>query len=342
MKKIFFVSLLIILLLTSLPAMAKMKKLGQAGMTFLSVGGSARAAGMANVFTFAKNDLASVFYNPAGLATVENRAFYFNYTKWIADMSVSHVAVSWNFEKYGVFALHGQIMDYGDFNGTAISDTDPRGYTDVDVGDVAGLAIGIGYGIRMTDKFSIGGNIKWINQKLGQNDTYVADEVETIGKLNNTDDLDFPFAFDFGTSYDTGIRSIVLSMSIRNYAAQMLYENEEFQIPQTYKIGVAAKLFELLPFSPGENHCATLALEGVDPHDRPEFLNVGLEYSLMKMVTLRSGWAAQRNEDGLGGFCAGAGFKLDTAGFAGQLDVSYNDFGSILGSVIRVSLGGSF
>jgi len=338
MKKIFFVSLLIILLLASLPAMAKMKKLGQAGMTFLSVGGSARAAGMANVFTFAKNDLASVFYNPAGLATVENRAFYFNYTKWIADMSVSHVAVSWNFEKYGVFALHGQIMDYGDFNGTAISDTDPRGYTDVDVGDVAGLAIGIGYGIRMTDKFSIGGNIKWINQKLGQNDTYVSDELETSGKLNKLDD----FAFDFGTSYDTGIRSIVLSMSIRNYAAQMLYENEEFQIPQTYKIGVSANLFDVIGYSPGEDHAVIFAFEGVNPQDRPEFVNLGFEYSLKKMIAIRGGWSTQRSQDDIGGISAGAGFNLNTAGFGGKLDISYSDFGSVFGSVIRVSIGGTF
>ena len=95
MKKIFFVSLLIIFLLASLPATAKMKKLGQAGMTFLSIGGSARAAGMANVFTFAKNDLSSVFYNPAGLATVENRSFFFNYTSWIADMSVIPIDDDW-------------------------------------------------------------------------------------------------------------------------------------------------------------------------------------------------------------------------------------------------------
>lgn len=338
MKRICFVSILLLIFLTSLPATAEMKKLGQSGMSFLSVGGSARAAGMADVFTFAQNDLSAVFYNPAGLATVKNRAFYFNYTNWIADMGVAHMAISVNLEKYGVFSLHGQMMDYGSFNGTAISDTDVRGYTDVEVGDVSGLAMGVGYGIQMTDKFSIGGNVKWVSQKLGSNNTYRGDVIKETGKKNNIGDL----AYDFGTRYDTGFKSIVLSMAIRNYAGQMLYENEEFQLPQTYKIGIAANLFDLLPVSMGTGHSAIIALEGVDPVDRPEYFNVGLEYTLMGIFSLRGGWAAQHQQDDLGGICAGAGFKLDTDAFKGQIDVSYNDFGSVLGSVMRVSLSGSF
>ena len=94
MKKIFIVSFLILLFITTNPAFAGGKQnVGQAGMTFLNIGGSARAAGMADILDFAKNDLGSVFYNPAGLGTVENRAFYFNYTQWIADMSVAHMAI---------------------------------------------------------------------------------------------------------------------------------------------------------------------------------------------------------------------------------------------------------
>ena len=134
MKKICFLLILILFIWAAQPAQAEMKKLGQAGMTFLSIGGSARAAGMANVFDWAQNDLGSVFYNPAGLATVEKRAFYFNYTQWIADMSVSHMAISWNTGTYGTFALHAQMMDYGDFNGTAIA-TNELGYEEIEIID---------------------------------------------------------------------------------------------------------------------------------------------------------------------------------------------------------------
>jgi len=337
MKKIFIVSFLILLFITTNPAFAGGKQsVGQAGMTFLSIGGSARAAGMADILDFAKNDLGSVFYNPAGLGTVEKRAFYFNYTQWIADMSVAHMAISWNFDNIGVFALHAQIMNYGDFNGTAIAQN-TQGYTTVDVGTISAMALGLGYGIQMTEQFSIGGNVKWITQDLGQNDTYIASEIETSGKVNSIGD----FAFDFGTMYDTDIRSIMLTMSIRNYASQQLYENEEFIIPQTFKIGVAADLMELFS-DPNKDHKVYMALEGVDARDRTQYLNVGVEYTLIQMVVLRAGWASNRNKDDMSPFTVGAGFILDSSSFLGKVDFSYSSFDSALGNTLRFSISGAF
>ncbi|VAX22063.1 hypothetical protein MNBD_IGNAVI01-1931 [hydrothermal vent metagenome] len=337
MKKIFIVSFLILLFITTNPAFAGGKQnLGQAGMTFLSIGGSARAAGMADILDFAKNDLGSVFYNPAGLGSVENRAFYFNYTQWLADMSVAHMAFSWNFENIGVFALSAQIMNYGDFNGTAIAQN-TQGYTNIDVGTVSGMVLGLGYGVQMTEQFYIGGNVKWISQNLGQNDTYIGGEVESSGKVNNISDI----AFDFGTMYDTDIRSIMLTMSIRNYSSQQLYENEEFTIPQTFKIGIAADLIELFS-NPNKDHKVFLALEGVDARDRIQYINVGLEYTLIQMVVLRAGWASNRSQDDMSPFTAGAGFILDSSSFLGKIDFSYSSFDSALGSTLRFSISGAF
>jgi hypothetical protein len=334
MKKICFLFLIIIFIWAVQPAQATMKKLGQAGMTFLSIGGSARAAGMANVFDWAQNDLGSVFYNPAGLVTVETRAFFFNYTQWIADMSVYHMAISWNTGRYGVFALHAQMMDYGDFEGTAIAEN-PQGYVDIDVGNVSGMAIGIGYGIKMTDLFAIGGNIKWVSQKLGNTDTYIGGDIQTADKKNEISDI----AFDFGTSFNTGFRSLMLTMSIRNYAGQQLYENEEFQLPQTYKIGIAADLWKVLDYAPAEDHTAWLAIEGVDPYERPQYVNLGLEYGMMNTIFLRLGWAGSNAADDIGGLSAGVGFNLETDdAFSNKLDISYNDYGGILGSVLRFSI----
>ena len=337
MKKIFSVSFLILIFLITNSAFAGNKyNAGQAGMTFLGIGGSARAAGMANILDFAKNDLGSVFYNPAGLASVEKRSFYFNYTKWIADMSVANMAISWNFDNYGVFALHGQIMDYGDFNGTKIANTS-LGYTDVDVGTVSAMALGLGYGIQLTDQFYIGGNVKLISQQLGMNDTYVSDALETTGKENDVGDV----AFDFGTMYDTDIRSIILTMSIRNYSSQQLYENEEFVIPQTFKIGIAADLMELFS-DPNKDHKVFLALEGVDARDRIQYLNAGVEYTLLQMIALRLGYESNRAQDDMSPLSFGAGFILNTKSFSGKIDFSYGSFDSVLGNTLRFGISGSF
>lgn len=337
MKKIFIVSLLILIFITINPAFAGGKQnLGQAGMTFLSISGSARAAGMADILDFAKNDLGSAFYNPAGLGSVQGGAFYVNYTQWIADMNVAHMAVSWNFENIGVFALHAQIMNYGDFNGTAIAQN-TQGYTSVDVGTVSAMALGLGYGVQMTEQFSIGGNVKLISQQLGQNDTYIGGDIETAGKKNDIGS----FAFDFGTRYDTDIRSIVLSMSIRNYSSQQLYENEEYTIPQTFKIGLAADLMELFS-KPNQDHKVLLAVEGVDARDRTQYVNAGLEYTLLKMFVLRAGFASNRSQDDMSPLSVGAGFILDSSSFLGKVDFSYSSFDSALGNVLRFSISGSF
>lgn len=341
MKKYFGIYSIIFCVLLSHPALSQgMKKLGQAGMTFLSLGGSARAAAMANVFDFAKNDLGSVFYNPAGLASVQGTAIFLNNTNWIDDINVFHVALSYNADKFGVFGLTLQTIDYGDFNGTAISDSDPRGYTDIAVGDVSGLAVGIAYGIQMTDKFFIGGGVKLAYQKLGVNDIYVAGTVTETGKENKASTV----AYDFGTMYDTGLRSIRLTMSIRNYSAQVLYENEEFQLPQTYRIGISANLFELLPFGNEAGNNLTVAVEGVDMLGRNEFLNAGLEYSLLKLIDLRTGYAFERAQDNTGGLSAGLGINWDGLNlpFNGSFDISYSDYGSLLGSVMQFSIQGSF
>ena len=81
---------------------------------------------------------------------------------------------------------------------------DARGYTDIDVGDVGGLAVGLSYGIQMTDRFAIGGGAKYVRQQLGQNDTYIGGVLEETGKENSVGTI----AYDFGTMYDTGIKSI--------------------------------------------------------------------------------------------------------------------------------------
>ena len=141
--------------------------------------------------------------------------------------------------------------------------------------------------------------------------------------------------------YDTDIRSIMLTMSIRNYASQQLYENEEFIIPQTFKIGVAADLMELFS-DPNKDHKVVLALEGVDARDRTQYLNAGLEYTLIQMVVLRAGWASNRNVDDMSPFTVGAGFILDSNSFLGKVDFSYSSFDSALGSTLRFSISGAF
>jgi len=66
------------------------QKLAQSGMKFLSVGLSARQAALADAFTAADGNSASMFYNPAGMARLGMFAeASLGQVNWIADIKVS-------------------------------------------------------------------------------------------------------------------------------------------------------------------------------------------------------------------------------------------------------------
>jgi hypothetical protein len=66
---------------------------GQAGMTFLQIGGSARAEGMGGAFISVKGDPSVVFYSPAGMTSIGKLSLYANRTTWAAGMSLNHFVV---------------------------------------------------------------------------------------------------------------------------------------------------------------------------------------------------------------------------------------------------------
>ncbi len=319
------------------PASAKMKKLGQVGMTWLSIGASARAAGMGNAFNNIAGDPASAFYNPAGLAYIERGAALFNYTQWVAEINVMDLAAFYRVGEYGVFGFSFRTVDYGTVYGTKIDETNLlTGYSDTGDLDVGAYSFGIVYARKLTDRFSLGAQFKYAGEKLGKNEAWK--EFEATENTVSTADAGFPWAaFDLGFGYETGIKSLKLTASLRNFSKQLLYEDERFQLPLTFEIGLSIDPFDLVPgFEAPDGHSAILAFEGVDNRDKPEDYQIGLEYTLYDMISLRLGRRDATDAAG-SGLCAGAGFKLNLAGISGRLDYSYSDFGDVFDPVNRVS-----
>jgi len=336
-----FLVLALLCFTIAVPASAKMKKLAQAGMTFLSIGSSARATAMGEAFNNVEGDPASAFYNPSGLAYIDKGAAYFSYIKWIADMNVMDLAASYRAGEYGVFGITFRTVDYGEVYGTKIDETVPEGYSEVDVGDIGAYAFGITYARKLTDRFSLGVGLKFAFQKLGKHEAWRAGKpLGTVTEESvSTIDSGFPWgAFDLGFGYETGIKSLKLTASVRNFSKQLLYQNERFQLPLTFEIGLSMDPFDLIPgLETPKGHKVLLAVEGVDPRDKPEDYQFGLEYTLYDMISLRIGRRDATQSAG-SGLCAGAGFKLSLGGISGRLDYSYSDFGDVLGGVSRVSL----
>ncbi len=298
------------------------KKLAQTGFQFLSVGQDARATAMGGAFTTMEGMSNALFYNPAGISrlnsTLDITANYFSWMAGIKHMSVS-AAYSLMNGQYGVIGLSVQSIDYGDIEGTMVWENTP-GYIETGTFSPSAIAIGLAYGRSLTDKFVIGGQVKFVSQYLGRSAL-----PNGITQRNVAD----AFAFDFGTIYHTGFRSLRFGMSVRNFSEEIKFEEEGFQLPLTFKIGLSANAFDYFLTNLREQSLL-LVFDAVHPRSYPEYINVGAEYHVLEQVAVRFGYVTNQDEYD---YSVGLGFKTLGAHF----DYSYMPFG-VFNDIHRFSL----
>jgi hypothetical protein len=323
------------------------QKLAQTGLGFLSVVSDARAASMAEAVTSLQTNSSSLFFNPAGMSWMEN---FFDISlssnQWIADIrhySVG-IAISPFRGNYGVFGFSVQYVDYGSFIETRVNKSIEKGYDDIGIFKLNAMAIGIGYAKRLTDQFSVGGQIRWARQDLGN--SYIPNEFksmplyDTLGNQIGYRDSAItaanrvtPLIFDFGTQFKMGIKSLVFGMSVRNFSEDIQYARESFQTPLTFTIGISMNLMDIL----GEvslNQVLNMSIDASHYRDHPEQLKIGLEYRIMNTLTFRGGYMTNSDESGLS-----YGVGVSKFGFA--FDYSYTPFG-VFDKVQRMTARFSF
>ncbi|GBD94016.1 hypothetical protein BMS3Abin05_01612 [bacterium BMS3Abin05] len=321
MKKIGFFSLTFFLALSLiLPEAYAQKKLGQTGFQFLSVQTDARASAMGGAFTTVEGTSSSLFYNPAGLSRLDHFLdISLNQVNWIADIKYISGSMAINFanRKYGVFGLSFLTVDYGKFLWTKVANNS-QGFEDIEGWpQPSAYMVGLGYGKELTDRFAVGGQIKYAYQNLGHSYVPVYSKGDTL--LNEKKYPLGTLAFDFGTQYKTGFKSLVFGMSVRNFSKEIKYEKEGFQLPMTFKMGISVNLFEFVPnVIPGSNSLL-ITVDAAHPRSFPEYIEIGGEYTFMNMLILRAGYATSQD---LYGFSAGFGIHK----FGVTIDYSYTPF----------------
>jgi hypothetical protein len=311
-------------------------KLAQTGLKFLSVGGDARAAALGEAITALEGNSTSMFYNPSGMARQTGFVdVTFSNTQWIADINYMHASISVAPEDalYGVFGLSVASVDYGELKRT-IRDEGEDGFLDLGTYSPNAFALGVGYAKALSDKFAVGGNIKFVYQDLG--DGHVVNIAQDSTHTKQKFDTDV-FAFDFGIQYRTGFKSLVFGMSLRNFSEEIEYIEESFQLPLTFKIGLSMNLIDLLEEG-NDQHSFLLAVDAAHPRDYKEQIHIGGEYTFMNILSLRAGYISPTDEQGVN---FGAGLKHEFVGFNFGVDYSYLDFG-IFDNVNRFSINISY
>ena len=182
-----------------MPALAEE---GSHAAEFLSHGVGARALGMGSTFVSIAADATAAYWNPAGLAQIQRRAFAtmysdsfggeeggflgkglveYNFVSYVQQIEgIGSVGISWI--RLGVDDIphttfvdvngNGILGDFQDKDGDGIKDP---GELYIDRPDVAGYfsnadnALLISYARQVYPKLSIGGNLKLLRQSLFQN-----------------------------------------------------------------------------------------------------------------------------------------------------------------------------
>jgi len=293
-------------------------KLAQTGFKFLSVGSNARGTGLADAMTVAEIGSGAILYNPAGMARMDKLIdMTIGQNNWIDNIKYNQFTLGlspWK-GRYGVFGVSFTSVDYGAVQGTMVS-SNAQGYVDTDVLYPTAMALGVGYAKTLTNKFAVGGHVKVAGQYLGKNVVPAGEEGDSLKVKQNSMSV---FAYDFGTIYRTGFRSLVFGMAVNNFSREIKYEQENFELPLTFKIGLSYNLLDLLPARGGAEQL-TLSMEATHPRDYPEELNLGLEYNWREILWLRGGYKLVSDEQD---FTFGFGLRKYGLG----IDYAYAPFG---------------
>jgi hypothetical protein len=237
------------------------EKVGTTGVNFLKISPSSRGVALADAFLPIANDASTLWYNPGGLINVKQAELIISHVEFPADINYEYLGYVYPLPSLGA-AVGVQVFGLYTGNMKETTPTHPRGtgrwFTASD------FAAGVSYAQSLTDKFSVGSTIKFLQEDL-------ADETAR------------GWAVDVGTFYDTGWRSLTLAMIISNFGPDMEFISTPFPMPIVFKFGASANLISK------DNTRLTMALEGIHPNDNREELHFGLEYAYREMYFLRLG-----------------------------------------------------
>ena len=305
------------------------QRAGISAFQFLKIGVGARGVGMGETFVAIANDASALYWNPAGLTEFSDQQVLFTHTEYVVDLhheffgGVYHLSGS-DALGLSVISLHTPDMEI-------TTEAQPFGTGRYfKYGD---LGLGLSYARRMTDQFSFGVTLRYVEETL--------DVLKMRGMM-----------VDLGTFYRTGLGSSRFAVVVSNFGANVSPSGEateydgtkvnsfqSYSPPTVFKIGFAMEPYET------ESHRVTTSLELNHPNDNAENLHFGVEYAWNGWLFLRTGLRRTigeplfgRDDTNSGDVTLGFGFIASTALSRISFDYAYANF-NLLGSVHRISLG---
>lgn len=319
MKKVLFI--LIIFVSTSFAQLIPNlggQKTGTSSLQFLKIGQGARAAGMAETFVSIVDDISALYYNPAGLMLFKEDGIIVNHTEWFVDTRMEFFGGVYHFGGNNALGISVTALTTPDMKVT----TEFQPFGTGDYFKYSDIALGLSYARQMTDQFSFGATVKYVEETLADL------KMRTV-------------VADLGTYYRTGLGTTRFSVVISNFGAQVsptgtvelisgkqVSSFQKFPPPTLFKIGFA---FEPLLT---ETNRITTSIQLNSPNDNAENFSIGGEYSYKEMFFVRGGYKFNVDSEN---FSAGVGVKVPVSFAKLNFDYAISNYRT-LGLAHRISI----
>jgi len=278
---------------------------------FLKLTGNARSAGMGDAYAAVGNDLSAVYYNPAGITQIERYAITGSYLKWIVGSEMGTFAIGAK-TSAATFAINFAYFSTEEFEETTSAQPGGTGRM-VKAGD---LAAGITIAKQVTDKLSVGGNFRWVQEDL---------DLQSYSSYD----------VDFGTLFYTGFRSSRLGMSLRNLGGDKDVIGQIARFPMVFNLSGAAEIYGNL----GDPMSITVAFEQMFFTDSINRYHFGAEAWIQNMIALRAGYKTGYDSES---WSVGAGLRQKLGQQTVSVDFSYSTAEALDENPIRFSVGLGF
>ncbi|HEV8537616.1 MAG TPA: PorV/PorQ family protein [Bacteroidota bacterium] len=328
-------AMLLILTSTFLNAQ-QVTKVGTTAAKFLSIPVGARAVGMGGAFVAVANDASAMYWNPAGIARLTQSEAIFSHSEWLADISFNYGGAAVPLEQLGTVGISFTSLTMPEMERTTEDQPEGTG-TFFSAGS---FAVGVSYAKALTEWFSIGGNVKYINEHIWNSGAR-------------------GFAMDVGTMFTTPFPGLKFGAGISNFGEKMKISGDDlivqkdissdhgnnpnvnaslstdnFDLPLLLRIGFCYE-----PLST-EDQQLLLAVDAAHPNDNSESVNLGGEYSVLRrMLSIRAGYKSLGFRDSEEEFTIGGGVKYEIeANFTVRFDYAFEKFGR-LNNVHKFAIG---
>lgn len=312
-------------------------KVGTTAGEFLQIGVGPRAMAQGGAFVAAADDASSLYWNPAGLARLEGSEALAAHSEWLADVNFDYLGVGLNLGDMGTLGVAVTMLSVPDM----LVRTEDRQEGTGEVFDAADLALAVSYGRAITDRFTFGATVKYIQQRIWHSTaTGVAIDLGTQFRTDFFGGLTIgAVLYNFGTDMRLDGRDLRTFVDPdprqlgNNNRIPANYEMDAFDLPLNFQFGITSRPINT------RMHQVTINADALHPSSNHESVNVGMEYGYQGRVFLRTGLQALFLDEREGGFTGGLGiYQRLFDGAAAKLDYAYRAAGR-LGDVHIIGFG---